>query len=174
MIESLSPVDRRGQRGFTLLEIMISLAVLAVGAMCVLSTFAAAIALHMRRENAARQRMVVEEAVVEAQSMFDAYVPGGKGKELPPAIPGRAYSRDDQVEWSVTFLQADGVDPRVAVRAKITIREEDSRGQMREREEWAFLDRAGFPLSELKKSIGFEQEKKDQEQKAGSGSSRPR
>ena len=47
---------------------LIALAILAVGAVCVLSTFAAALALHMRRETDVRTARVMEEARIEAQS----------------------------------------------------------------------------------------------------------
>ena len=70
---------RCGERGFTLLEIMIALAILAVGVVCVLSTFAAAIALHLRRESDVRTARVLEEARVEAQEAWDAYKPPKSG-----------------------------------------------------------------------------------------------
>lgn len=171
--ESVPAKARRRQGGFTLLEIMIALAVLAVGAVCVLSTFAAAIALHVRRENAVRQRLVVEEATVEAQAVFDAHI-ASKGRELPPPIDNRTFSRDDLTGWSVTFVPVDGVDSRVAVRARIDIVEEDSRGRKKERVEWAFLDRAGVPAMELKTSESFEKEKKDEEAARRSGGTRNR
>ncbi len=154
------PATRRRERGFTLLEIMVALAILAVGAICVMSTFAAALALQLRRDAAVRTARVLEEATAEAQAEFDAFTPT-KERLLPAPIPERPWSRNDAIGWSVTFAPAPGFDARVAVKARVIVVEHGSRGNKKEREQVVFLDRTGFPKDELATSLSFQQEKKD-------------
>ena len=101
-----SRVARR-EGGFTLLEIMIALAILAVGAICVLSTFAAAIALHMRREDDVRLARVIDEARSEAQITWNTWN-STKDHPLPPAVEGQVFSRDPAVSYSISFELIEG------------------------------------------------------------------
>jgi prepilin-type N-terminal cleavage/methylation domain-containing protein len=166
----------RSERGFTLLEIMIALAILAVGAICVLSTFAAAIALHLRRESDVRTARVLEEARVEAQDAWDNYKPS-KGGTLPPPLKDVTYNRDPNFTYSVTFEPVEGqpvgVDGHVGAIAavvRITREGESSRG----REARIFLARSGIRPEDLKGSLTYETEKKKaEEMKTADPSKRP-
>jgi prepilin-type N-terminal cleavage/methylation domain-containing protein len=160
---------RRGQRGFTLLEIMIALAVLAVGAMCVLSTFAAALALQMRREADVRAARVVAEAVDVAQSEWNRFTPA-RNTPFPEAIPETTYSRDPSVTFTVSFQPAEGL-PQVGagvqggVWAVVTVvdgADSETGEGGRVRQERVFLSKNGFAEKELTTSKSFEQEKKDE------------
>jgi len=169
-------LGRREDRGFTLLEIMIALAILAVGAVCVLSTFAAAIALHLRRESDVRTARVLEEARVEAQDVWDNHRPAKAGA-LPQPLKNISYNRDPNFSYSVTFEPVDGqpvgVDGRVgAVAAVVRIARDGEAG--RGREARIFLARSGIRPEDLKGSFTHETEmKKAEEMKTADPSKRP-
>ena len=165
----------RTERGFTLLEIMIALAILAVGSICVLSTFAAAIALHMRRETDVRTARVLEEARVEAQAAWDLHKPG-KGMDLPPPLKDLSYSRDPSFLYSVSFEgvsgQPVGVDGKTgAVTAVVRISREGESAKGRESR--IFLSRSGIRREDLKDSITYENEKKAEKMQEADPSKRP-
>jgi len=165
MIRNGFTLSGRGERGFTLLEIMIALAVLAVGAVCVLSTFAAAIALHLRREADVRTARVMEEASHQAQLTWNQFQPT-KTRPIPEPMKDRSYSRDDSVLYTVEFEPVPGLPeakPGSAggVKATVVIREEGSRGAPRV--ETLFLSRTGFDPADLAGSVTLEEEKKADE-----------
>jgi len=156
------PLPRRREGGFTLLEIMIALAILAVGAVCVLSTFAAALALHMRRESDVRMARVMEESRTEAQTAWDAWSPT-KAAPIPPDLKDVAFSRDASLSYSITFVPVSGqpAGPEgVTAGAKAIVRvlrEGDPPEKSRKME--FFLIRSGFSAAEKKTSVSYDQEK---------------
>jgi prepilin-type N-terminal cleavage/methylation domain-containing protein len=159
MTESAPPPR---DRGFTLLEIMIALAILAVGSICVLSTFAAAIALHMKREANVRGARVMEEARFEAQQAWDAWRPV-RGRPLPPALEGLVYSRDRSVSYSISFQPAQGQpkgldDSTAGVLAVVRVRREGDDPQKSTTMSF-FLTRTGFRPEDMKGSMTFEKER---------------
>ncbi len=147
---------------------MIALAVLAVGAMCVLSTFAAALALQMRREADVRAARVVAEAVDVAQSEWNRFTPA-RNAPFPEAVAETTYSRDPSVTFTISFEPADGL-PQVGagvqggVWAVVTVVDgADTEGEGgRVHQERVFLSKNGFAKKELTTSKSFEQEKKDE------------
>jgi len=157
----------RGERGFTLLEIMIALALLAVGAVCVLSTFAAAIALHLRRENDVRAARVLEEASRVAQDDWDSWQ-ATKRNPYPPPRKEQSYSRDDLVAFAITYEavpgQPKGLD-ELPSGALAVVRITTAGDRERTREERVFLVRSGPRPGELKSSLTFEKEKDDEKTK---------
>ena len=162
---ALPPPRREG--GFTLLEIMVALAILAVGSVCVLATFATALALHMEREEKGRTVRVLDEAIGEAQAAWDAHRPT-KDRPFPPAIRNVPYSRDPALAFSVAFERVEGLPLGLdgapsGVLARITVVRE-GRGD-RPKEESMVLFRSGFRAEEMKDSLTFDQEKKDDKKK---------
>lgn len=158
--------SRRPQSGFTLLEIMIALAILAVGAVCVLSTFAAAIALHMRREDDVRMSRVMEEARTEAQLAWNSWE-SSKGKPLPPPVRDQTYSRDPAVSYSITFEliegQPVGLDGSAnGAAALVEVRRE---GRETPRNVRIFLSRSELRPADFRKSWTYDYEKKADEMK---------
>ena len=172
------PPPRRREGGFTLLEIMISLAILAVGAVCVLTTFAAALALHMRRESDVRTARVMEESRTEAQTAWDAWSPT-RAAPYPPDLKDLAYSRDASLSYSITYVPVsgqpagpDGVTAGVKAIARVH-REGDPPEKVRKME--FFLVRSGFSAAEKKTSVSYEQEKRaDKLKTKDAGESSPR
>jgi hypothetical protein len=153
---------------------MIALAILAVGAICVLSTFAAAIALHMRREDDVRMARVIDEARSEAQLAWNLWE-STKQRPLPPAVTGQAYSRDPSVSYSITFEliegQPRGLDGSAngAAARVVVVREgrED-----RPREVRVYLSRTEFRKADLEKSYTYDMERKIDEMKKNDPSAR--
>jgi prepilin-type N-terminal cleavage/methylation domain-containing protein len=172
--------SRRTAGGFTLLEIMIALAIFAVGAICVLSTFAAALALHMKREADVRTARVMDEARNEAQNAWDAWKPA-KDRPLPPPIKDAAYGRDPTVGYSIAFqtvagqpLGPDGLPGGIAAIVTVS-RDGDPPGRTKVMK--FFLLRSGFRASERKESMTYEQEKdaeKSKEKDQGSSGKKKR
>ena len=168
------PVPAPGRcRGFTLLEIMIALAILAVGSICVLSTFAAAIALHMKREADVRGARVLEEARAEAQEAWDAWRPQ-PNKPLPPLMDNLFYSRDSHISYTIAFQpvsgQPKGLDGTASgVNALVTVSRE-GQDRRRDRTMKLFLTRSGFRPEDMKGSLTYEQEKEADRKKESDSS----
>jgi len=156
----------RGQSGFTLLEIMIALAILAVGSVCVLSTFAAAIALHMRREDDVRMTRVLEEARTEAMLGWDSWE-STKDRPLPPPVKDQPYSRDSAVSYSITYEliegQPLGLDGSANGAAAVVAVRREGRDEAREMR--VFLSRSELRPKDFKRSYTFDAEKKADEMK---------
>ena len=163
------PADSRGasEKGFTLLEIMVALAILAVGSVCVLATFATAIALHMKREENVRLVRVMEEARNEAQAAWDLHRPT-KDHAFPRPLKDIPYSRDPGLSFSITFGpvegQPQGLDgTQSGVSALVKVMREGQKD--RPREETIILTRTGFRMEEMKDSFTFEKEKQEHKTK---------
>ncbi len=154
-------------RGFTLLEVMIALAILAVGSICVLSAFGAAIALHIRREADVRVARALEEARLEAQDLFDRWLPSPR-EPVPPPLVDRSTARVPGVSYSVEFSLLPGVAATEAVRAKVVLQQEGGR----DRTQNLLLGRSRLPAIELRTSRTVDEEKADE--KKGGGDEKPR
>jgi len=157
---------RSRQGGFTLLEIMIALAVLAVGAVCVLSTFAAAIALHMRREDDVRMARVIDEARTEAQALWNGWR-SDRDHPLPPPLKEQPWSRDSSFLYSISFQliegQPRGLDGSANGAAALIQVSREGRADRPPKEMLVFLARTEFKDAEMKRSLTWEQEKKADE-----------
>jgi prepilin-type N-terminal cleavage/methylation domain-containing protein len=155
--------ERSWERGFTLLEIMIALAILAVGAVCVLTTFATALALHMRRESDVRMARIMEESRTEAQTAWDAWSPS-KAAPFPPDMKDMAYGRDPSLSYSITFVPVSGQPSGPqgvtgGVKAVVRVAREGDPPD-RERKMEFFLVRTGFSAAEKKASVSYDAERR--------------
>lgn len=89
-------LDRRRRPGFSLLEVLIAMLILSVGAASILSLFAAAAVTHRRSVDRTRAALVAERVLAELKAL---YTPGKEpeevlaelGKRLPEAIGDYRY-----------------------------------------------------------------------------------
>ena len=107
--------------GFTLLEILIAMTILALGGVMVISLFAAAVAMQYDSVVDRHKAEILSEVVAETQRVMNAYEPE-EGKPVPPPIERRAapqYARD--FEYSVTFTAAPDVPEGEGAVAQIVL-----------------------------------------------------
>lgn len=125
---------RAATRGFTLLEVLLATAILAVGTTSVLVVFATAAGMASQRQVNLRREQVVDEARHQAQAMVDAFKPstgpaspapapegpsakkGGKAATTPVAyapakIEGKKSDRYDGFDYDLTFEPRDRAVP---------------------------------------------------------------
>jgi type II secretion system protein I len=94
------------RRGFSLLEVLVAMAIFTVGATSILALFAAAAATHKRSIDRTRAAMVAEGVVAEVQAR---YFPGQDLGDLESAVRRELPEKIDGYTWTV-FLErpADG------------------------------------------------------------------
>lgn len=147
-----------GEDGFTLLEILLAMIILAVGGVSVISLFAAAVKLQYNSVMDQRKAMILGDVVAEAQFALDRYEPDAEGKKLLPAeIRDREapyYSRD--FTYGVKFLPAGSFPPSEGAIAEITL---SYRGRPQEPVR-RILQRTVFAKKDLKESVSFEADRR--------------
>ena len=131
---------RLASRGFTLLEVLLATAIMAVGTTSVLVVMASAAGMASQRQVNVRREQVIDEARHDAQAMVDAFrpaatptaapVPGAKKSTRtapsanvgPAKVEGRKSSRFDGFTYDLTFEPKDrqilekGYDVTIVVR----------------------------------------------------------
>lgn len=145
-----------GDGGFTLLEILIAMTILALGGVLVISLFAAAVAMQYDSVVDRQKADILNEVVVETQQVLNAYEPE-EGKPVPPPIekrPAPQYSRD--FEYAVTFDQAPHAPSGEGAIARITLY---YRGNPLEPIEQV-LQRTVFTKAAREKLLSYERDKK--------------
>ncbi len=165
----VSGCSREG--GFTLLEILMAMIILAVGGVGVLSLFAAAVGLQYESVIDQRKALILSDVVAEMQQVVNAHVPSEEQK-LPPDIektPAAQFPRD--FEYSVKFKEVGVFPAGEGVVAEITIY---FRGRALDPVN-RILQRTVFSKQEIEKSISYERDRLAEQQKASkdSGSSLP-
>ena len=119
-------MKRLASRGFTLLEVLLATAIMAVGTTSVLVVIATAAGMASQRQVNVRREQVLDEARHDAQAMVDAFRPGTavaaapvpgakKGTKTdtvaanlaPPKVEGKKSERFDGFTYDVTFEPKD-------------------------------------------------------------------
>jgi len=156
------------ERGFTLLEILLAMIILAVGGVSVISLFAAAVSLQYDSALNQRRTLIIADVVADAQQALDAYAPTDK-KPLPPDIEKRAapqFPRDFEV--AVNFSEVGICPPGEGAKAQIRLFYKGRELPAVER----VLQRTVFTSQELEESVSYKADQKaDAEAKKSSGDS---
>lgn len=116
-------MKRLAARGFTLLEVLLATAIMAVGTTSVLVVIATAAGMASQRQVNVRREQVIDEARHDAQAMVDAYRPGTavapapgakKGAKAavnvdlgPGRVEGKKSQRFDGFTYDLTFEPKD-------------------------------------------------------------------
>jgi prepilin-type N-terminal cleavage/methylation domain-containing protein len=143
------------ERGFTLLEILLAMIILAVGGVSVISLFAAGVSLQYDSAINQRRALILADVVADAQQTLDAYAPTDK-KPLPPDIAKRAapqFPRDFEV--AVTFREVGICPPGEGAEARISLFYKGRELPAVRR----VLQRTVFTEKELEGSLSYEEEK---------------
>lgn len=82
----------RSSPGFTLLEVLLATAIMAVGTTSVLVVIATAAGMASQRQVNVRREQVIDEARHDAQAIVDAFRPGKPGPAAP-AVKGKAAAK---------------------------------------------------------------------------------
>jgi prepilin-type N-terminal cleavage/methylation domain-containing protein len=131
---------RRLSRGFTLLEVLLATAIMAVGTTSVLVVIATAAGMASQRQVGVRRQQVLDEARHDAQAQIDAFEPGqpdtavqkiatkkGEAKpasttrQAPDKIIGKKSSRYDGFTYDVSFEPKDPMVPEMGFDVGITL-----------------------------------------------------
>lgn len=90
------------QGAFSLIEVLVALMILSVGATSILALFAAAASTHKRSVDRTRAALVAERIVAEAQSV---YVPGTSAEDLRSALYARLPETIDGYSWDIETVR---------------------------------------------------------------------
>lgn len=147
------------ERGFTLLEILLALIVLAVAGVSVISLFAAAVSLQYESVVYERQSRILPDLVSEAQRELDAFTPTEEEK-MPPGIerkPVAQYPRD--FEFEVGFVPAPGLGIGEGAIATISVY---YRGRALD-PVVRVLQRTTFTKAQLRESVSYKRDRQADE-----------
>jgi prepilin-type N-terminal cleavage/methylation domain-containing protein len=166
---------QKRQGGFTLLEVLIAMSILAVGAASILSIFVWAIAFHTKRVEGNRLAGVYNHALEHARAKFNEFDPGAvpPGQPLiPPKIVAdlsgnRPDTTDPMIldawekfrgfQYTITFEDNDLAVPGSSVVVDIEIR--GLSGEVDESSHKWFLSRTNAPARERFRSPSMDEEK---------------
>jgi len=95
----------RGNSGFSLLEVLIAMAVLTVGAGSLIALFAAASSTHRRSVDRTRAALVADEIVAQAQLL---YSPDVKPEDLDAAMKTRLPELIGDYRWEIKTFHPQG------------------------------------------------------------------
>ena len=126
--------------GFTLLEVLLATAIMAVGTTSVLVVIATAAGMASQRQVGVRREQVIDEARHDAQAMIDAFDPGApdttpqvvatkKGaakpqfttRRAPDRVVGKKSSRYDGFTYDIAFDAKDPLVPEMGFDVGITL-----------------------------------------------------
>jgi prepilin-type N-terminal cleavage/methylation domain-containing protein len=159
-----------GEEGFTLLEILMAMIILAIGGVGVLSLFAAAVGLQYDSVIDQRKALILADVVADAQQVVNAHAPV-EDQLLPPDIqqtPTEQFARD--FDYSVKFSGSGMFPAGEGAVAEITLYYRGNPLEPVRR----ILQRTVFSKPDIEKSVSYARDKKaDQQKKDDSGNGLP-
>jgi len=108
------------RRGFTLLEVLIAMALLLVGGVSILAVFTLAVAHRVERDIEAKLDLVRPEVRAMAQEAVDR-----ADKQLPPATMTNVATSQPGFTVSIRFQKSPNDDPAWVAAARIAYRGEE-------------------------------------------------
>jgi prepilin-type N-terminal cleavage/methylation domain-containing protein len=129
---------KRISTGFTLLEVLLATAIMAVGTTSVLVVIATAAGMASQRQVNVRREQVLDEARHDAQAIVDAFRPGRNTPVAPPAkgksakadtaarlapdkVDGKQSTRFDGFNYDIAFSPIDRQVPEKGYEVGITV-----------------------------------------------------
>jgi prepilin-type N-terminal cleavage/methylation domain-containing protein len=151
----------KNERGFTLLEILLAMIILAVGGVSIISLFAAGVSLQYDSAVNQRRALILADMMAEAQKTLDGWSPT-TAKPLPPDVvkgPAPQFARDFEV--AMTFREAGICPPGEGAIATISLffRGRELTPARR------ILQRTVFTESELETCTSYEEDKKNESER---------
>lgn len=141
--------------GFTLLEVLLAMIVLAVGGVSIMSLYAAAVSKQYDSVLSQRKALIYRDIVAEAQQVLDGHTPT-KENPLPPPMEKRPAAGFRDFKVSVEFQGAGLFPPgegAVAV-IQLYLNEEALKEPMR-----SVLQRTVFSEQELQKNLSYDRDR---------------
>lgn len=107
------------ERGFSLMEVLVAMVILTVGATSLIAVFAAAAATHKRSVDHTHAAVVAEEVLAEVQAR---YIPGVDLDELEASLLAELPETINGYDWDVVLHRPGDEDqgPKTGARAKHT------------------------------------------------------
>ncbi len=154
--------SKRRQKGFTLLEVLMATALLAVGSVSVMVVMATAIGFASQRQAGQRLTQVLEEARYDAQAAINEFNPT-KGSPAPGDQDGAVAVKQSAIytgyTYGLTFVPVDKEVLEAGYQVDITV----EFGDGLTRNETVFLGADVIPDSEFTSSITFEAERRGED-----------
>jgi type II secretion system protein I len=94
--------SRRRRDGFSLLEVLVAMVILTIGATSLIALFAAAAATHKRSVDRTKAAMIAEEILSEVKAR---YVPGIDLEELEASLHSGIEETIEGYRWSVLLVR---------------------------------------------------------------------
>ncbi|MBI4601674.1 MAG: prepilin-type N-terminal cleavage/methylation domain-containing protein [Planctomycetes bacterium] len=136
-----SMMSRQRTEGFSLLEVLIAMFILTIGAASLLSLFAAAASTHRRAVDRTRAALVAEQVLAEAR---DSYAHGAEPAEVSGALKARLPEDVGGYRWEALLVRPEGDEwTESELFCRVTVRWKESGAERAESFHTVILPRRG-------------------------------